>query len=62
MTYSARLAAAMPDSVEIEPVRAILSEAQKAGLDPRKIYEATAAIRPERWMEAPPYEIVAPQP
>lgn len=51
----ARLAAAMPDQVNVPAVRALLKLAEQDGVDPMKIYEIAVQRRPEEWAPAPTY-------
>jgi len=48
--------------VDLETVRAVLREAQQAGVDPRRIYEhASRGLLHLGWPAPPPFEEVAPQ-
>ena len=58
----ARLLAAMPKSVNVLAVQALLDLARSEGLDPARLYQAALRVRPAQWGPGPPLESVLPPP
>ena len=48
--YLTRIEAAMQNPVQSSTVKMWQEKAQKAGLDPRRLYESAVACRPPHWM------------
>ena len=58
--FLARLAPALQNPAEAAALRAVLSQAQQAGLDPKQLYQDAVQSRPKGWSPAPPYGLVRP--
>jgi hypothetical protein len=58
--FSARLAPAMQPGESPLVAKAVLREAQKAGLEPKELYDENLLVRSPRWPPAPSWDEVNP--